>query len=241
MNYNVRMSTMSREKFELFSTRNTISKKAVGKRIKKIRGRMSLSDFGKKIGVAHTTVKRYEQGMLPSPEKLLKIIEISGNNIHWLLTGKEAVDNTPPAPPPNLPEDEYVSVPLTEGKIAAGEPIITSENVIDWVVVHVRPLKKTSSAARDLVACRVSGDSMWPHIADGDILVIDRSADKKKIVKGKIYAVWVDGGITAKLLQKEKHMLFLIPLNTTHKISTLDMRLNQAPIVGMVIGAWKNF
>ncbi|GMT42194.1 MAG: hypothetical protein IEMM0002_0605 [bacterium] len=239
--YNVLMGTMSRKKFEPFSTTGNIDKKAVGKRIKRIRGNGSYSAFGKKIGVAHTTIMRYEKGMLPSPDKLLGITKHYGCDLHWLLTGKTASENQPPQPPQHLPEDEYVSVPLTEGKIAAGEPIITRENVIDWVVVHVRPLKRSLSAASDLVACRVSGDSMWPQISDGDIVVINRGVDKRKILKNKVYAVWVDGGITAKMLQKEGYRLFLIPFNPAHKISTIDLRINPAPIVGIVIGVWKDF
>ena len=178
--------------------------------------------------------------MLPSPEILYAISKHSGRSMAWLLTGREEESGEPPLPPPSLPEDEYVSVPLTEGKIAAGEPIITQENVIDWVVVHVRPLKKASASPRDLVACRVSGDSMWPVIADGDIIVIDRGVEKKRILPKKIYAVWADDGITAKMLQKEGRSLFLLPLNPAEEIRKIDLRLNNAPIVGIVIGAWKD-
>jgi len=234
------MSTKSIRKIEQSRTIRDLDKKAAGKRIKSIRGGETLARFGQKIGVAHTTVRRYEQGMLPSAKILYAISRISGRSITWLLTGREAESGEPPQPPPSLPEDEYVSVPLTEGKIAAGEPIITQEDVIDWVVVHVRPLKKALSSARDLVACRVSGDSMWPVIADGDIIVIDRGADKKRILPKKIYAVWADGGITAKMLQKEGRNLFLLPLNPAEEIRKIDLRLNNAPVVGMVIGAWKD-
>ncbi|MFQ5433179.1 MAG: helix-turn-helix domain-containing protein [Nitrospinota bacterium] len=234
------MSTKSIRKIELTRTARDIDKKVVGKRIKSIRGGETLARFGQKIGVAHTTVRRYEQGMLPSPEILYAISRISGSSMSWLLTGVETESGEPPQPPPSLPEDEYVSVPLTEGKIAAGEPIITQENVIDWVVIHVRPLKKALSSARDLVACRVSGDSMWPVIADGDIIVIDRGADKKRILPKKIYAVWTDGGITAKMLQREGRSLFLLPLNPAEEIRKIDLRLNNAPVVGIVIGAWKD-
>jgi SOS-response transcriptional repressor LexA len=234
------MSTKSIRKFEPIRTIGKIDKTAVGKRIKSARGGATLTEFGKKIGVAHTTVRRYELGMLPSPEILYAMSKLSGRSMSWLLTGKEAEETVPPQPPPSLPEDEYVSVPLTEGRIAAGEPIIPQEEVIDWVVVHVRPLKKASASPRDLVACRVSGDSMWPVIADGDIIVIDRGVDKSRILPKKIYAVWADGGITAKMLQKEGRSLFLLPLNPAEKIRKVDLRINSAPIVGIVIGAWKD-
>ena len=236
----MRMSTKSIRNIGLKRTRARLDKKAVGKRVKSIRGQETLSEFGRRIGVAHTTVGRYERGMLPSPEILHSMAALSGKSISWLLTGRESDSGEPPQPPPSLPEDEYVSVPLTEGKIAAGEPIIAQEDVIDWVVVHVRPLKKALASARDLVACRVSGDSMWPVIADGDIIVIDRGVEKDRLHSKRIYAVWADGGITAKMVQKEGRYLFLLPLNPAEEIRKVDLRLNPAPIVGIVIGAWKD-
>ena len=218
----------------------TINKKSRAKRIKELRGGDTLAGFGKKIGVAHSTVKRYEQGMEPSGEILVKMAHLSGKSVYWILTGREEPQNQPPLPPPSLPEDEYLTVPLIEGRIAAGEPIIAQEDVIDWVVLHIRPVKK-AAAGRDMAACRVSGDSMHPHLSDGDIVVIDRTTDTKRLSEKKIYAVWKDGGITAKLVQTEGRHMFLKPLNPAHNVQVIDLRENPSPIVGQVIGAWKDF
>ncbi len=241
--YNVRMGTESIKKFELLRTKNLkIERKAVGGRIRSLRGGDSLTAFGRKIGVAHTTVRRYENGMLPSPDILLKISSLSGGRtVEWFLTGREGLATLPPQVPANLPEDEFRSVPLIEGKIAAGEPIIAEEDIIEWVVVHIRPIKKNLSREQDLVACRVSGDSMSPQLASGDIVVIDRGCDSQTILKGRMYAVWVDGGLTVKLLQREKKSLFLIPINNAESVMVVDLRLNPAPVVGLVIGGWRNF
>lgn len=219
----------------------SIDKLATAKRIRDIRGARTLSEFGKKLGVAHTTVKRYEAGMLPSPEILMTIARLGGKNMEWLLTGNEQRETFPPLPPGRLSEEEYLSIPLIEGKIAAGEPIIPEEKVIEWVVLHIRPVKKAAGSKNDLVACRVQGDSMYPHIASGDIVVIDRGIEKANPHEKKVYAVWADGGITAKMVQQEGHTLFLLPLNPAEKVRTIDLRENPSPIVGLVIGAWKDF
>ncbi len=237
------MGTPTRKKTEtsLEPIRTSLNKEAVARRIKEIRGSLTLSEFGKKLGVAHTTIKRYEEGMLPSPDILLAIAGIGGKKVEWLLTGEEPPAIQPPLPPKHLSEDEYLSVPLIEGKIAAGEPIIPLEEVAEWMVLHVRPVKKAAGSKKDLVACRVRGDSMYPYLADGDIVVIDRGIDKSRPQEKKIYAVWADGGITAKMVQQEKETLFLLPLNPAEKVRTIDLRLNPSPIVGLVIGAWKDF
>ena len=237
---------MSIRKIALKRTK-PLDKKNVAKRIKGLRGEESLVSFGKRLGVSHTTIKRYEDGsMLPSADLLIRLGTISSKSIEWILTGSDTPahlnsGDSVPLPPNHLSEDEYFSVPLVEGEIAAGEPIIAEENVIEWVVVHVRPLKMAAAKARDLVACRVSGESMWPHLASGDIVVIDRGVDREKIQKGRIYAVQSEGGVTAKLLERDRHNLFLIPVNTAEKIRIIDLRENSSPIVGLVIGGWKNF
>jgi SOS-response transcriptional repressor LexA len=236
------MSTKSIKKFALLRTKTAnIDKPGLRKRLKEIRGKETLQSFGKKIGVAHTTVRRYEEGMIPSPEILLNISRISGKSVEWILTGSESGPSVAPSVPERLPEDEYSSIPLVEGKIAAGEPMIAEEDVIDWVVVHVRPLRRKMARPPDLVACRVAGDSMWPLLEDGDIIVIDRGIDREKILKGRMYAVWVEDGLTVKLLQKEENSLFLIPANSAESVRVVDLRAQRADIVGVVIGGWRNF
>ena len=42
---------------------------------------------------------------------------------------------------------------------------------------------------------------MYPHIANGDIVVIDRGIDKAVLHAKKIYVVWIDGGIMVKMVQ----------------------------------------
>ncbi len=209
--------------------------------MREARGSMTLSAFGKLLGVAHTTVKRYEEGMLPSPGIMMEISKVSGRPLSWILTGADTQSGLYPLPPQNLPEDEYMTVPLIEGKIAAGEPIVPMENVIEWVVLHTRPVKKVAGSRRNMVACRVSGDSMWPYLANGDIVVIDRDTDRAQINERKMYAVWADGGITVKMVRRKGHTLSLVPLNPADKLRTVDLRQNASPLVGIVIGAWKDF
>lgn len=241
--YNVRMSTSATKRGGTApgQARGLLDKAAIAKRIREIRGKETLSEFGKKLGVAHTTIKRYEAGMIPSPEILLLVATLAGKKVEWLLTGEERRETVPPLPPAKLSEEEYVSIPLIEGKIAAGEPIIPMEEIAEWVVLHIRPVKKAAGTKKDLVACRVLGNSMYPHLASGDIVVIDRGIEKGRPEEKKIYAVWTDGGITAKMVQQEEHTMFLLPLNPAEKVRTIDLRENPSPIVGLVIGAWKDF
>lgn len=139
--------------------------------------------------------------------------------------------NTPSAP--KITGEDYVSIPLTDSAIAAGHPIIQENNIEDYVLLHIRAAGKRTN----LVASRVDGDSMEPMLSSGDIVVIDRN--DKKIVKNKIYAIFYEDGLTAKYLERKKNLLILRPINPTADVQIIDMYEHPDPIVGRVIGAWK--
>ena len=135
---------------------------------------------------------------------------------------------------PQISGEDFVSVPLTESAIAAGQPIIPQEHIEDYVLLHTRAAGKRSN----LAACRVDGHSMEPMLHPGDIVVIDR--DDKIIAKNKMFAIYHEGGLTAKFLEKKSNLIILRPINPNAEIQIIDLNENPQPIVGKIIGAWKD-
>ncbi len=135
---------------------------------------------------------------------------------------------------PQISGEDFISVPLTESAIAAGLPIIPQESIEDYVLLHIRAAGKCSN----LVASRVDGHSMEPMLHPGDIVVIDR--DDKKIVKNRIFAIYHEGGLTAKYLERKNNLLILRPINPNAEIQIIDLNENAQPVVGKIIGAWKD-
>ena len=135
---------------------------------------------------------------------------------------------------PRVSGEDFVSVPLTESAIAAGQPIIPQEHIEDYVLLHIRAAGKRAN----LVASRVDGHSMEPMLHPGDIVVIDR--DDKNIVKNKMFAIYHEGGLTAKFLEQKTHLIILRPINPNAEIQIIDLNENPQPIVGKIIGAWKD-
>lgn len=134
---------------------------------------------------------------------------------------------------PQLREEDYVSIPLTDSAIAAGQPIIQAEKIEDYMLLHVRAAGKRNN----LVASRVDGGSMEPMLHSGDIVVVDR--DEKSILKNKIYAIFHEEGLTAKYVERKKNLLVLRPINPTFDVQIIELQEHPAPIVGRIIGAWK--
>ncbi len=79
---------------------------------------------------------------------------------------------------------------------------------------------------------------MEPMLHPGDIVFIDR--DDKKIVKNKIFAIYHEGGLTAKFLELKNDLLILRPINPNDEVQIIYLNENPQPIVGKIIGAWKD-
>ena len=201
----------------------------------------TLEEMAEKLAMNAQVLEFYEKGLwelsLTLINDLAKLLNV--------LPQQLLIDDTPKTPElksfqassvknaPKLREDDYVSIPLTESSIAAGEPIIQENNIEDYVLLHIRAAGKRTN----LVASRVDGESMEPMLHSGDIIVIDR--DDKRVVKNKMYAVFYNEGLTAKYIERQNNLLILRPVNTSAQIQVVNLNENPDPVVGRIIGAWK--
>lgn len=134
---------------------------------------------------------------------------------------------------PSIKSEDYVSIPITDSAIAAGQPIIQEENIEDYVLLHIRAAGKR----KNLVASRVDGESMEPMLHSGDIVAINRV--DKKLSKNRIFAIFYEGGLTAKYLERQQNLLILRPINPLSQVQIINLNENPDPVVGRIIGAWK--
>jgi SOS-response transcriptional repressor LexA len=136
---------------------------------------------------------------------------------------------------PGLNHEDFVTVPLVSGKIAAtiGSGIIVDEYVEDWAVVH----QKVTGKKRNLISIRIDetdGDSMKPIMGPGDVVIIDRD-DRIEIVSDAIYAVRIDEASTVKKVQQKGRYLFLISQNKDYEPIIIDINDIENPVIGRVI------
>jgi len=67
-------------------------KQTIGERIKKIRGSLTQTEFGKMLGVGRTTVIRYEKNeRSPDADFIIRMNVLFKVQPYWLLTGKGEV------------------------------------------------------------------------------------------------------------------------------------------------------
>ncbi|GJL78817.1 MAG: hypothetical protein NPINA01_18060 [Nitrospinaceae bacterium] len=217
-----------------------------GKKIKQLRKKLgwSLDDLAAKVEINSKVLELYEKGRAQIPWVLFYhlakrlnvppyefLVEQDSHPVQAPELKIFQAANTENAP--KLREEDYVSIPLTESAIAAGQPIIQADKIEDYVLLHIR----ASGKRKNLVASRVDGESMEPMLHSGDIVVIDR--DDKRIQKNKIYAIFHEDGLTAKYVERKKELLILRSINPAFDVQIIELQEHPDPIVGRVIGAWK--
>ena len=147
-------------------------------------------------------------------------------------------------------EGEFEDVLLVEGAVAAGEPLITNEDVKDILkfkksfLKRLRPaLESPRSDWRRFVLVKVDardGMSMYPRLLPGATVLIDRhynSLAPYRKNEQNMYAVRKEGGCTVKYVELAGKNLVLRPHNQAYPIDVLAIEEDKSfadAIIGRV-------
>jgi len=136
----------------------------------------------------------------------------------------------PPSP------DDFEDVLVAEGSIAAGEPLVTSEDVKDILKFKKSFLKRLRADQasprndwRRFVLIRVDardGMSMYPRLLPGSMVLIDRhynSLTPYRKNEQNMYAVKKDDGCTVKYVELVDNTLVLRPHNQAYPVSVINV------------------
>jgi SOS-response transcriptional repressor LexA len=132
--------------------------------------------------------------------------------------------------------DEFENIVLVEGAVAAGEPAIASESVLEILKFKksfLRRLRAEPASPREdwrrFVLVKVDardGMSMYPRLLPGSTLLIDRHYNSLKPYRRNeqnMYAVRADGGCTVKYVQVAGSNLVLRPHNQAYPVSVVPI------------------
>lgn len=152
--------------------------------IKKLREEHKLTqeEFGKIAGVSDKAVSTWELGTkIPRMGTVQKISE-------YFNIPKSAILDDVPAEKSNIAyiiKDNIYNIPLF-GSVSAGFGAYASDEVLDYIPTVIR----NPYEARETLAIRVTGDSMYPKIEDGDLIVVHK---QDSVDSGSIAVVLLDG------------------------------------------------
>ena len=147
-------------------------------------------------------------------------------------------------------DDEFQNILLTDGHVAATQPLITSMNVKEIVKFKksfLKKLKTETEGNRDqwerFVVIKVDareGMSMYPRLLPGATLLIDRHYNSLKPYRKaefNMYAVLKDENCTVKYVETAGSHMILRPHNQAYPIEVMTIEEGKSPsdyIVGRV-------
>jgi len=218
-----------------------IVKSEIGSRIRRTRGKNTQKEFAKNLAFSTSYLSEVESGKTkPSLEMLLKISQITNYSLHWLLTGQgplfiEATESM-------VREDSAFYGVLD------GFTVISNLALEDEAGMEVQGIEQggaeryafrrqwlhSKGKVEDLVLIEARGDSMDPTIADGDVVLIDRS--KKQVVVGNMYALRTKNAVMVKRLQPiGAARIKVMSDNKLYDSYEIDLESGDIKIIGQVI------
>ncbi len=232
--------------------------KDIGRRIRDLRKQAGLTQHGwaQQLGMTAQQLSNYENGRIPDPPFLVRIAEVAGVSVDWLLTGKGVgpragqdiahpstviFARSLPTASDTLDQAQYLAIPVLTEKAASGSPRARkSKDIKGWVWIRRAELR--GRERHRLVGVPMVGDSMEPIVRAGSTLVLD--LDDKKLVKRGVYAVVTPRGEwTVKHLSQSGHLLLLYPANAgtaDPDPPAIDLSEHPDPVVGRVIWLWQS-
>jgi len=115
------------------------------------------------------------------------------------------------------------------GRVAAGSPILASENIESYHKVDPQQFKPAAD-----YLLRVQGMSMRDvGIFDGDLLAVHRTPTAEN---GAIVIARLDDEVTVKRLKKKNNIIYLQPENSDYEPIKIDSRKQQLDIEGIAVG-----
>lgn len=181
---------------------------AIGRRIEARRNELGLTldDVATSIGVARSTIQRYEKGKinklkLPVIEAIASVLYV---NPAWLCYKSDNME------PSHEPPSRGVKVPVL-GTVAAGIPIEAVEEILDY-----EEITPQMAACGEYFALQIRGSSMEPRMVEGDVVIVRQQSD---VDSGDIAVVLVNGNeATVKKIRKQENGLSLIPSNPSYDV-----------------------
>ena len=118
----------------------TIDYKALGAKIKHVRGAATQADFARKFGITRAEISKIERGEVrPTAELLYNICLKHHLSIEWMLSGHEPSNE--PAQEELFKEEPVKAAPVKEDPAGVcATPILEITDMIEWFRLHPEDL-----------------------------------------------------------------------------------------------------
>ena len=195
----------------------------LGNRIKALREELGLKqeELANKMSVSPSSIGMYETNKRePNNELILKLAQFFNVSTDYLL-GKIDTRN-----------NNIVKIPIL-GTVKAGYDWLAEENIVDYIT-----LKENIPNVGEYYALRITGDSMLPLLAEGDLVIVH---DQDDVESGQTAVILINGEeATVKKVVKTNEGIELHAMNPYYpvrKFTFEDMQKIPVKIIGGVTEA----
>lgn len=160
----------------------------VGSRLAKIREPLNRKEFAEELGVPDSTLGNYERGDRWPDWTFLEILRQKRHvNLNWLFTGSgEVYEGGSASELSEIISSDVVRLPRFDARASAGNGLVAVDQMPAGEVAFAREFLRNLGANPDYCyMLEARGDSMWPTIPDGALLIVD--ASKTEVDDGRIY------------------------------------------------------
>jgi len=204
----------------------------IGKRLRLLRGKKTQIQFAADIGTTLRAYQHYEYGEREPDSNILKEISAKyGKSIDWILKGEFEV--IPCDTADNTIDDKFVNIPRFSDRISAGGGLVPI-NDVDIKVAFRRDWIKKKGDPKQMSLIAVSGDSMYPTLISGDLVLINHGQNHLD-PQGGLYAIALGDVILIKRLQILYPSGKVRITSDNEKYDSFDLLQEEVKINGRVI------
>lgn len=204
----------------------------LGEKIKLLReaAKLSQGELAEKTNTSKQNIYKYEKGIITNiPSDRIELIANALNTTPAYLMGWDDEENKPEKS--NIAyviKDGIYNIPLYES-VSAGFGATAQDCIIDYIPTVIR----NPYEAKETIAIKVAGDSMYPKIEDGDTIVIHK---QDSVDSGQIAVVLIDGeDAVVKKVKYDKSWVDLISINPEYKTRHFEKEeVNRLRVLGLV-------
>ncbi len=203
----------------------------------------TLETISKKTGLPNQTLSRYElKQRVPKVDIAVDIAEKIGVNPLWMQgydVSMEQIDTSLEVTGP-YPIGKLVNLPMIASVKAGFDGLIEADIEAELVAVPVSMLK--GYPPKECVTFRVKGDSMYPRILEGDIVIVHLQTSIDSGQTAIVIYNGEEGTLKRVKYVKGEDWLELIPFNPeypTKRIEGVDVQ--SCRVYGHVIGLQRSF
>lgn len=168
-------------------------------RLRRAIGDVSIHSFSRRAGISNTALRSYLKGSVPGIDKAVQIAAAARVSLLWLITGEgpSSLDETTACPVADAP----TFIPFIDVSISAGPGVLARDaDVEDAIAFNSQWLRsKIDCNPLDLSLVTVRGDSMYPTLQDGDLMLVDCQVMEPR---DGIYVFQMEGDLLVKRLQR---------------------------------------